>query len=242
MKKIALIAMAALMVSAASAQSNRMGQTPFRSTMCTPRVATATVNDFVREMPCLNNRGEVIGTELGTICLPYVPRVEGATLYELVSASAREFVFREVTMPQANTPYVFRVNEGASQVVFGGMGDYEVRRADVATEAAGVSDAFVGSYTSHVIHEPVFFLSHDKVQYTDQPVMTTRFRAYFKASILPEGTVLSPDLRLLFLSADGTADLHDISQDSADALQLTRQHVGLQQGTYQIGGRKVEVK
>lgn len=47
---------------------------------------------------------------------------------------------------------------------------------------------------------------------------------------------------MLFLSADGTADLHDISQDSADALQLNRQHVGLQQGTYQIGGRKVEVK
>lgn len=247
MKKITLIAAMSVLAVAASAQTKVQPRqvalnqnVPVRVIHSNPSVV---IRDFVRPMPCLNNRGEVIATEMGTICLPYVPRVEGATLYELAYASSTEFVFREVTNPQANTPYVFRADNGAEKVVFVGMGDYKTSGDDVTAMAAGVEDAFVGSYRSHIVEEPVFYLSNDKIQYSDQPLYTTRFRAYFKASILPAGTVLSPDVRTRFIGANAPLDIDQLeSEKESNALQISRQNVGLQQGTYQLGGKKVEVK
>ena len=224
MKKIALVSAFVMVAGAAMAQSHMIK-----------------VHDFSRPMPCLNNRGEVIATEMGTICLPYAPQVEGATLYELVSASSTEFIFQEVTDPQANTPYVFRVNDGVAKITFAGDGEYQYTNNDITTSAAGVADAFVGSYSTHVVNEPLYFLNGDQIRYTDQPVYSTRFRAYFKASILPEGTVLSPNVRMTFCKP-GTAALYQMGQTEAEAVSISRQNIGLQQGTYQLGGRKVEVK
>lgn len=243
MKKFTLIAAFAFVALAASAQTKVPSTRVDASQRPVVRIAPAvTVRDFVRPMPCLNNRGEVIGREIGTICLPYEPQVEGATLYELVKASSTEFVFREVTHPQANTPYVFRINEGASEVIFGGMGEYQYSTTDVTSSAAGVEDAFMGSYRSHVIEEPIYYLSNDQIHYSDQPVLTTRFRAFFKASILPEGTVLSPNVQTRFISANNTTALDQLDADNTEVVKVSRQNIGLQQGTYQLGGKKVEVK
>lgn len=243
MKKITLIAAAAFVALAASAQTKVSStQSPVRQPLSVRTSPAVAVRDFVRPMPCLNNRGEVIAKEMGTICLPYVPQVEGATLYELVKASSTEFVFREVTDPQANTPYVFRVNEGVSEVVFGGSGEYMYNVSDVYASAAGVDDAFVGSYRTHVVNEPLFYLNGDQIRYTDQPLYTTRFRAYFKASILPEGTVLSPNVQTRFINADGTAAMSQLEVENTTPVKVSRQNIGLQQGTYQLGGKRIEVK
>lgn len=223
MKKITLMAACLLMAGSAFAQK-----------------AQYVVSDFAREMPCTNGRGEVIATQVGTICLPYAPTlVEGATLYELYSASADEWVFVTVSEPQANTPYVYRVNDDAKQVTFYGQGRHE-RELEVMGSAAGHENAFVGTYRSHVVTKPLYYLAGDKVCYTDQPINGTQFRCYFTTDVMPEGEVLSDNVRLTFTTP---AALSHLQLDEADALvEIDRGNIGLQKGSYIIGTKKVLVK
>lgn len=202
--------------------------------------AQYTVSDFSREMPCVNNRGEVIGTQLGTVCLPYAPTlVEGATLYELYSASADEWIFVSVSEPQANTPYVYRVNDDAKRVTFYGEGKYD-RYAEVRGTAAGQEGAFVGAYRSIVVSEPVYFLSNDKVCYSDQPVGGAQFRCYFTADVMPEGETLSDNVKLTFTTPAALRGL--VAEGTDGKVTVDRHSIGLQQGEYQMGGKKVQVK
>lgn len=202
---------------------------------------TYTVSDFSREMPCTNGRGEVIASQIGTVCLPYAPTlVEGATLYELYSASGEEWVFVSVSEPQPNTPYVYRVNDDAERVTFYGNGTYDRRQSEVKGAAAGVEDAFVGTYRSVVVNKPVYYLAGDKVCFTDQPINGTAFRCYFTADVMPEGETLSEDVRLTFTTPAALQSLLSEAQDGK--VVIDRANIGLQQGEYQLGGQKVQVK
>lgn len=221
MKKLTILAAAVMMATAAFAQK-----------------AQYVVRDFVREMPCTNNRGEVIATQVGTICLPYAPTlVEGATLYELYSASSTEWVFVSVSDPQPNTPYVYRVNNDAQRVVFYGQGNYD-RHAEVVGSAAGQEGAFVGTYTNRVVQKPLYYLAGDKVCFTDQPINGTQFRCYFTTDVMPEGETLSDNVTMTFTTPAALREM----VTSEDATVVERHNVGLQQGEYQLGGKKVIVK
>lgn len=198
------------------------------------------ISNFSRLMPCTNGRGEVIATQLGTVCLPYAPTlVEGATLYELYSASADEWVFVTVSDPQPNTPYVYRVNDDAQRVTFYGNGIYDRSLTEVKGTAAGREGAFVGTYRSIVVQKPVYYLAGDKVCFTDQPINGTAFRCYFTADVMPEGEVLSDNVRLTFTTPTA---LQSVGADSRSQVTVDRSNIGLQQGEYQIGGKKVVVK
>lgn len=198
------------------------------------------VTDFSREMPCTNGRGEVIASQVGTVCLPYAPTlVEGATLYELYSATGEEWVFVSVSEPQPNTPYVYRVNDDAKRVTFYGHGTFD-RQQVITGTAAGVEDAFVGSYRAILVQKPVYYLSGDKVCYTEQPVSGTAFRCYFNADVMPEGEVLSDNVRLTFTTPAGLQNLQ--SEHPQSSTVIDRANIGLQQGDYLLGGKKVQVK
>ena len=223
MKKIALLAASLVMAGSALAQT-----TQFQ------------LRDFSRQMPCTNGRGEVIASEVGTVCLPYAPSlVEGATLYELYSASADEWVFVSVSEPQANTPYVYRVNSDAKRVVFYGQGEYDRTLTEVKGAAAGHEDAFVGTYRSIVMQKPLYYLAGDKVCYTDQPINGTPFRCYFTTDVMPEGEVLSDNVRLTFTTPAALSALH---VEGEATVTVDRSNIGLQRGAYQMGGKKVQVK
>lgn len=202
---------------------------------------TLSVENFVREMPCKNDRGEVIAEKMGTIVLPYAPQVEGATLYQLVSASAKEWVFEAVSDPQANTPYVFVADKGVQEVRFYGDGQAKASVNPVA-DAAGKEGAFVGSYRRQIIRKQIYFLSFDRINSNDgKPVMSTPYRAYFDGSVLPEGTVLSDNVKLTFINHSGTS-ISEVEGDAECSIQLSRQQISLQPGTYQINGKKAVVK
>lgn len=224
MKKLTILAACLLMAGSALAQNVKY-----------------TVSNFSREMPCTNGRGEVIASQLGTVCLPYAPTlVEGATLYELYSASADEWVFVSVSEPQPNTPYVYRVNDDAQRVVFYGQGTYDRSLTEVKGSAAGHEGAFVGTYRSLIVQQPLYYLAGDKVCYTDQPINGTQFRCYFTTEVMPEGETLSDDVRLTFTTP---AALRSMAADGAEAKAVVDRHnVGLQQGDYLMGGKKVHVK
>lgn len=201
---------------------------------------TKAVENFVREMPCTDDLGQIIATQMGTIVLPYAPMVEGATLYELKSASATEWVFSAVANPQANTPYVFVVNEGATEVRFYGEGAADMQEAPVAA-AAGVEGAFVGSYKRQVIRKKIYYISNDRLNTNDSRlVMSTPYRAYFDGSILPEGTELADDVKLTFLQPMQTGIENVAKQQSS--VTISTQNISLQPGTYTINGQKAEVK
>lgn len=203
--------------------------------------AQYTVSDFTRQMPCTDARGQIIATQLGTVCLPYAPTmVQGATLYELYSASADEWVFVAVSEPQANTPYVYRVNDDAQSVTFYGSGSYDRSLSKVAGSAAGHEGAFVGTYRSCVVNEPAYYLSGDKVCYTEQPLGGTQFRAYFTPAVMPQGQTLSDNVRLTFTTPAALRALQQSGQQAATVVD--RHNIGLQQGQYQMGGQQVQVK
>ena len=198
------------------------------------------VRNFTRTMPCTNGRGEVIAQEVGTVCLPYAPTlVEGATLYELYSASADEWVFVAVDEPQANTPYVYRVNDAAERVIFYGEGTFD-RQQVVKGRAAGREGAMVGSYRSVVMRQPLYYLAGDKVRYTDQPVNGAQFRCYFTTDVMPVGETLSDDVRLTFTTPTGIAALQNA--EAAGKVVVEGRNIGLRQGEYQMGGKQVLVK
>lgn len=201
---------------------------------------TKSVQNFVREMPCTDDLGQIIATQMGTIVLPYAPMVEGATLYELKSASATEWVFSAVANPQANTPYVFVVNEGATDVYFYGEGAADMQAAPVAS-AAGVEGAFVGSYKRQVIRKKIYYISNDRLNTNDDRlVMSTPYRAYFDGSILPDGTELAEDVKLTFINTLETG-LENVGKQQS-AITISTQNISLQPGTYTINGQKAEVK
>lgn len=196
------------------------------------------VRNFVREMPCTNGRGEVIASQIGTICLPYAPTVvEGATLYELYSASASEWIFVSVNNPQPNTPYVYRVNNDAERVTFYGEGRFD-RNAEVKGSAAGHDGAFVGTYRSCVVRQPLYYLSGDKVCYTENPISGTQFRCYFTTDVMPEGETLSENVTMTFTTPTALQEMNV----SGNRTVIDRHNIGLQQGEYQLGGKKVLVK
>lgn len=220
MKKTLLLAVAALMSMAAMAQET-----------------------FSREMPCKNNLGQVIATKMGTICLPYAATPVDCKTYKLVSASADEWVFQEVLKMDANTPYVFVVeNNTTLEANFKQEGEAVACEAPVA-EAAGVAGAFVGSYKEKVIrNKKMYFLSYDKVNYNDGlPIVATPYRAYFDASVMPAGQKLSENVKLTFLQAT-TTRISQVADEDAAEVTVARQNIGLQQGKYNINGKKVVVK
>lgn len=229
MKNLFFSAVALLLVGTASAQTVHRVQ------------SVSVVKDFAREMPCTNAAGDVIASQIGTVCLPYAPTlIEGATLYELVSASADEWIFQSVSEPQANTPYVYRVDDDAQQVIFHGQGDYDRSRSEVPGSAAGHEGAFVGTYRNRVVRTPVYYFSGDKICYTEQPITGTAFRCYFTTDVMPEGQKLSDNVRLTFVTPAG---LRALQSQSADADVTVDQHnIGIAKGDYQMGGKKVLVK
>lgn len=224
MKKTLLLAFAAIMSVSAFAQ-------------------TKSVENFVRTMPCTNDYGQVIATQMGTIVLPYAPVVEGATLYELRSASATEWVFQAVTEPQANTPYVFVVDADAQEVRFNGAGESCMSDAPVAS-AAGVESAFVGSYKRQIIRKKIYYLSNDRINCSNgKAVMTTPYRAYFDGSVLADGVELADNVKLTFVNPSQAAITSvDASDEAESAVRISRQHISLQPGIYQINGKKAQIK
>lgn len=205
---------------------------------------TLSVDNFEREMPCLNEIGQVIAEKMGTIMLPYVPKVEGGKLYELISATPDKFVFQQVMDPKANTPYVFRVDEGYSQVKFEGSGEASTEKT-YTTAAAGVEDAFVGSYQRVVIYKTkLYYLSNDKINCNNgAAVATTPCRAYFTADILPADAVLSDNVELVFVDRAENGITRVASESAEDAaVVINRQNVSLDKGAYKINGKKAVVK
>lgn len=229
MKNVILSAVAFLLVGTASAQTVQR----FSS--------VSVVKDFAREMPCTNAKGDIIASQIGTVCLPYAPTlIEGATLYEVVSASADEWIFQSVSEPQANTPYVYRVDDDAQQVIFHGQGNYDRNCTEVLGSAAGHEGVFVGTYRSRVVRTPMYYFSGDQICYTEEPVTGTSFRCYFTAAVMPEGQKLSDHVRLTFVTPAGLRALQSQSGDAQ--VTVDQNNIGIAKGDYQMGGKKVQVK
>lgn len=199
---------------------------------------------FTREMPCKNDFGEVIGTKMGTICLPYDAAPVDCSVYKLVAASADEWVFKEVLDMQANTPYVFVVeNNTTLEASFTQCGD-EIACENPCGEAAGVEGAFIGGYKRKVISGiNMYYISNDKVNCNKGlPVMSTPYRAYFSADVMPEGQTLSENVKLTFIRENATRlQKLDAAEEEA-VVTVDKQNIGLESGKYQINGKKVVVK
>jgi len=222
MKKTLLLAVAALMSASAFAQET-----------------------FTREMPCKNDLGEVIATKMGTICLPYEAKPVDCSVYRLISASGTEWVFQEVLSMEANTPYVFVVDNNTTLEA-----SFEKRGEEVACdapkgEAAGVADAFVGNYKREILRgKKMYYISHDRVLYNNGlSIISTPYRAYFTADVMPEGETLSEEVKLTFLSAN-TSRIQSAEAEAAeeDAVAIATQNIGLKKGQYNINGKKAVVK
>ena len=222
MKKTLLMAAAALMSAAAFAQET-----------------------FTREMPCKSDLGDIIATKMGTICLPYEAKPVDCTVYRLVSASADEWIFQQVLSMESNTPYVFVVDNNTTlEASFEQTGETVACDAPVA-EAAGVANAFVGNYKREVLRgKKLYYISNDQVKYNNGlPIVSTPNRAYFSADVMPAGQTLSADVKLTFLQASTSRINAAQAAESVDAeATVARQNIGLQQGQYNINGKKTIVK
>jgi len=199
---------------------------------------------FTREMPCKSDLGDVIATKMGTICLPYEARPVDCSVYKLISASAEEWIFQEVLSMEANTPYLFVVNNNTTlEASFEQVGETIECNAPM-TDAAGVSNAFVGNYKREVLRgKKLYFVSHDKINFNNgQPIVSTPNRAYFSADVMPAGESLSENVKLTFLSAN-TSRVKSIAAEAEESnASVARQNIGLQQGRYNINGKKTLVK
>lgn len=197
---------------------------------------------FTREMPCKNNLGEVIANKMGTVCLPYAAEAHDCSVYKLVSATADKWVFQEVNSMEANTPYVFVVDNSTTlEASFEKIGE-EVPVAKPSTDAAGVENAFVGSYRQTVIRDQIYFISNDKVNSSKgKPVLSTPNRGYFTSNVLPSGQTLSDNVKLVFLHSNSTA-IQEVSAEEEAAATVSKNNIGLESGNYQINGKKVIVK
>lgn len=199
---------------------------------------------FTREMPCKNDFGEVIGTKMGTICLPYDAAPVDCSVYKLVSASADEWIFKEVVDMQANTPYVFVVeNNTTLEANFTKVGE-EIACENPCGEAAGIEGAFIGGYKRKVISgTKMYYVSNDKINFNDgKAVMATPYRGYFSAEVLPAGVTLSENVKLTFIRENATRidNLENVAEESESV--VSRQSIGLEAGKYQINGKKIIVK
>ncbi len=210
-------------------------------------IAAMAQETFTREMPCKNDYGQVIANKMGTICLPYAAKAHDCTVYRLLSASADEWIFQEVTSMEANTPYVFVVDNNTTlQASFEQVGETVAAEAPIA-DAAGVEGAFVGSYNRKMIRgEKMYFLSYDKINFNNgKAIVATPNRAYFKADVMPEGETLSENVKLTFLASEGgdTTGVDELNSASdSESAEIARQNIGLKQGSYKIGGKHVIVK
>lgn len=200
---------------------------------------------FTREMPCKNDFGEVIGTKMGTICLPYDAVPVDCSVYSLVSASADEWIFKEVKDMQANTPYVFVVDNNTTlEAGFTKCGE-EIACENPCGEAAGVAGAFIGGYKRKVISGiNMYYISNDKVNCNKGlPVMSTPYRGYFSADVMPEGETLSENVKLTFIAENATRIQNvDAAAEEETEYVVGRQNLGLEAGKYQINGKKIIVK
>lgn len=205
---------------------------------------TAFAQTFTREMPCKNDLGDVIATKMGTICLPYEAKPVDCKVYTLISASSEEWIFQEVLAMEANTPYLFVVaNNTTLEASFEKVGEEVACEAPVG-EAAGVSKAFVGSYKREILRgKKLYFVSYDKINFNNgQPIISTPNRAYFSADVMPAGQTLSENVKLTFIPASTTRiNSAAASAEEMDAT-VVRQNIGLQQGRYNINGKKTLVK
>ena len=200
---------------------------------------------FTREMPCKNDFGEVIGTKMGTICLPYDAAPVDCSVYKLVSASADEWIFKEVLDMQANTPYVFVVDNNTTLEASFTQLSEEVACDTPCGEAAGVEGAFIGSYKRKVISgKNMYYVSNDKINCNKGlPVMATPYRGYFSADVMPEGVSLSENVKMTFIRENATRlQRLDAAEEEESVVVVGKQNIGLEAGKYQINGKKVVVK
>lgn len=224
-----------------------MKKTLLLAALALTSVAAFAQDVFKREMPCKNDYGQVIANKMGTICLPYAAVPSDCSVYKLVSASAQEWIFQEVKSMEANTPYVFVVDNNTTlEASFTKVGE-EIECQNPTATAAGVEGAFVGSYKRQIIRgQKMYFLSHDKINFNNGlPIVSTPYRGYFSADVMPEGETISEDLKLTFRAAaddGGTTALEAAEMQEEEVTTLSRQHVGLKQGNYSINGKKVVVK
>lgn len=205
---------------------------------------SAFAQTFTREMPCKNDLGDVIATKMGTICLPYEAKPVDCSVYKLLSASADEWIFQEELTMEANTPYLFVVNNNTTlEASFEQVGE-EISGVAPISEAAGVANAFVGSYKREILRgKKLYFVSYDKINFNNgQPIVSTPNRAYFSADVMPAGQTLSENVKLTFIPAHTNRISNAASSfDETDAT-VSRQNIGLQQGRYNINGKKMLVK
>lgn len=205
---------------------------------------SAFAQTFSREMPCKNELGDVIATKMGTICLPYEAKPVDCSVYKLVSASSEEWIFQETLSMEANTPYLFVVDNNTTlEANFEQIGE-EVACDAPTAEAAGVANGFIGSYKRQILRgRKMYFVSYDKINYNNgQPIISTPNRAYFSADVMPAGQTLSENVKLTFLPASTTRiNSAEASVKENDAT-IARQNIGLQQGRYNINGKKAIVK
>ena len=225
-----------------------MKKTLLLAALALTSMAAVAQDAFKREMPCKNDYGQVIANKMGTICLPYAAEPSDCSVYKLVSASAKEWVFQQVFTMEANTPYVFVVDNNTTlEASFTQKGE-TVMSDKPCADAAGVEGAFVGTYQRKMIRgEKMYFLSHDKVNFNNGlPIVATPYRGYFRADVMPEGETISDDLKLTFLSAaaadGGTTAVDEVSAEAEKSAEVSRQNIGLKRGDYKINGKKVVVK
>jgi len=205
---------------------------------------TAFAQTFTREMPCKSELGDVIAKKMGTICLPYEAKPVDCNVYKLVVASSDEWIFQEVLSMEANTPYLFVVASNTTlEASFEQVGEEIACDAPVG-EAAGVANGFVGSYKREVLRgQKMYFVSYDKINFNNGlPIVSTPNRAYFSADVMPAGQTLSENVKLTFLPASTTRI--SVAEDATEETDATvaRQNIGLQQGRYNINGKKTVVK
>lgn len=223
-----------------------MKKTLLLAALALTSMAAVAQETFTREMPCKNDFGQVIANKMGTICLPYAAEPSDCSVYKLVSASAQEWVFQQVTSMEANTPYVFVVDNNTTfEASFTKVGE-EVACQNPVADAAGVEGAFVGTYQRKMLRgQKMYFLSHDKINFNNgQPIVATPYRAYFSADVMPAGETISDNLKLTFLSAndEGTTAIDATAQKEEAETAVGSQNIGLKQGRYNINGKKVVVK
>lgn len=204
---------------------------------------SAFAQTFSREMPCKSDLGDIIATKMGTICLPYEAKPVDCSVYKLVSASSDEWIFQEVLQMEANTPYLFVVaNNTTLEANFEKVGEEIACDAPVG-EAAGVANGFVGSYKREILRgKKLYFISYDKINYNNgQPIISTPNRAYFSADVMPAGQTLSKDVKMTFLPV--TTRINAVAESAEEKeVSVARQNIGLQQGRYNINGKKAVVK
>ena len=166
----------------------------------------------------------IAANKYGTICLPFAPDVaslEAYNFYELTASTVNgtegSVTFTKVDAPEANTPYIYRLVDGAVEGTPITCGTTEVS-AEAGTTSIGLWE-MVGSFTNQVVNctgKAIYALNGatQKLMKVTQTLTVPPYRAYIQGV----GNSINETPQSLTVRISGPTGIEQISAADVEGL------------------------